>query len=60
MKAVGKITRSKVGSSKEKVNVTYTINDVGTNETGEKIIAELDKKFKKDGAQTAIDDYGEE
>jgi len=59
MKTLGSITIKKVGSGKEQVDVSYKIEDAGTEAEAKEIIKKLDTQFKKEGAQTGLDDWAE-
>ncbi len=59
MKTFGNITIKKVGSGKEQVDISYKIEDAGTEAEAKAIIKKLDVQYQKEGAQTALDDWGE-
>jgi len=58
MKTFGNITIKKVGSGIEQVDISYKLEDVGTEAEAKEIIKKLDEQYQKDGAQTALDDWG--
>jgi len=56
MEAQGTITISKVDSSDEQVNLTYSIKDVGTVDEAEKLKKKIDRLVREEGGQTTLDE----
>ena len=57
MECSGNISIRNVGSKEEEVDLTYKIQDVGTEEQAKSLKKELDAILQKKGAKTTLDEF---